>query len=64
MAQIKNQWQNDRCEGNHSNNRLNLNDVETPFKIQRLSDWKKSNKYLYAAYKKQISTTWMWTQTS
>lgn len=44
MAQIKNQWQDDRCEGNHSNNRFNLNDAETPFKIQGLSNWIKSNK--------------------
>lgn len=48
MAQIKNnnnekQCQDDRFASNHINNRLNLNDVETPIKIQRLSDWIKSN---------------------
>lgn len=45
------------CQGdsfacNHINNRSYLNDVETPIKIQRLSDWIKSNNYLYSAYKK------------
>lgn len=44
-------------ESNHINNRLNLNDVETPIKIQRSSDWTKSNNHLYAAFEKQISNT-------